>query len=132
MIKIKPTNFAGDAVRFLFAGGLNTLLSYLVYLLLNMVVSYQTAYALSWLFGLLFIVIFYPSKVFIGSQNSWKKVALLILQYIFVFACGLQCLMLMVGYFGLPEALAALFTMVLTTGLNFILMRLLYRKKLLG
>ena len=132
MIKIKPTNFVGDAVRFLFAGGLNTLLSYLVYLLLNMVVSYQVAYALSWLFGLLFIVIFYPSKVFIGSENSWKKIALLVLQYVFVFVCGLQCLMLMVSYLGLSEALAALFTMVFTTGLNFILMRLLYRKKLLG
>ena len=59
MIKIVSTNFIGDAVRFLLAGGLNTILSYLVYLLLNLVVSYQIAYALSWVFGLLFIVIFY-------------------------------------------------------------------------
>lgn len=132
MIKIKSTNFVGDAVRFLLAGGLNTGLSYLVYLLFNMVVSYEVAYALSWLFGLLFIVIFYPSKVFIGSENSKKKIALLILQYVFVFVCGLQCLKLMVSYFGLSEALAALFAMVFTTGLNFILMRLLYRKKLLS
>ena len=132
MIKIKPTNFVGDAIRFLLAGGLNTVLSYLVYLLLNMVVSYQVAYALSWLFGLLFIIVFYPSKVFVGSENSKKKIALLILQYVFVFVCGLQCLMLMVGYLGLSEALAALFTTVFTTGLNFILMRLLYRKKLLS
>lgn len=132
MIKIKPTNFIGDAVRFLLAGGLNTVLSYLVYLLLNFVVSYQIAYGLSWLFGLLFIVIFYPSKVFMGSENTWKKIALLILQYIVVFLCGLQFLMLLVSYVGLSEALAALLTMVFTTGLNFILMRLLYRKKLIG
>jgi putative flippase GtrA len=132
MIKVKPTNFVGDAIRFLLAGGLNTILSYLVYLLLNMVISYQFAYALSWLFGLLFIVIFYPSKVFVGSENSKKKIALLILQYVCVFVCGLQCLMLMVSYLGVSEALAALFTMVFTTGLNFILMRLLYRKKLLS
>ena len=132
MIKIKPTNFIGDAVRFLLAGGLNTALSYLVYLLLNFVVSYQIAYGLSWLFGLLFVVIFYPSKVFMGSENTWKKIALLILQYIVVFLCGLQFLMLLVSYVGLSEALAALLTMVFTTGLNFILMRLLYRKKIIG
>jgi putative flippase GtrA len=132
MIKINRTNFIGDAVRFLLAGGLNTILSYLVYLLLNLVVSYQVAYALSWVFGLLFIVIFYPSKVFVGSENSWKKVALLVLQYVVVFMCGLQCLTLLVSHVGLSEALAALFTMVFTTGLNFILMRLLYRKKLIG
>lgn len=132
MRKMKLTNFVGDAARFLLAGGLNTVLSYLVYLLLNMVVSYQIAYALSWLFGLFFIVIFYPSKVFVGSKNSWEKIVLLIVQYVFVFMCGLQCLMLMVKYAGLSEAMAALFTMAFTTGLNFILMRLLYRKKIFG
>lgn len=127
---MKSTGVVKDALRFLIAGGLNTALSYLAYLGFLLFTSYQVAYALSWIFGLLIIVIFYPSKVFIGSQNSWQKIGLLIGQYVFVFVCGLQCLTALVVYLSLSTQVAALITMVFTTVLNFLLMRLLYRSKL--
>lgn len=124
---IKSKTLIKDAVRFLIGGGLNTAISYLAYILFLLFADYQIAYALSWVVGLLIIVIFYPAKVFVGSQNSWKKMALLIAQYILVFFCGLQCLKVLVVYVGVSEQVAALFTMALTTVLNFLLMRLLFR-----
>lgn len=127
---LKSKTLIKDAVRFVIGGGLNTAISYIAYLFFLLFSPYQIAYALSWVVGLLIIVIFYPSKVFVGSQNSWKKTALLITQYIFVFFCGLQCLKTLVVYAGVSEHVAALFTMALTTVLNFLLMRLLYRHTL--
>lgn len=128
--KLKSKTVIKDGIRFLIGGGLNTAISYLVYLFFLLFTSYQIAYALSWVVGLLIIVIFYPSKVFVGSQNSWKKTALLIGQYVLVFFCGLECLKALVVYADVSEQVAALFTMVITTILNFLLMRLLYRSSL--
>ena len=71
--KLKSKTVIKDGIRFLIGGGLNTAISYLAYLFFLLFTSYQIAYALSWVVGLLIIVIFYPSKVFVGSQNSWKK-----------------------------------------------------------
>lgn len=128
--KLKAKSVVRDGVRFLIGGGLNTAISYLAYLFFLLFTNYQTAYALSWIVGLLVIIIFYPSKVFVGSQNSWKKIGILIGQYVLVFFCGLQCLKALVFYVAMSEQVAALFTMVFTTALNFLLMRLLYRNSL--
>lgn len=127
---MKSTGVIKDALRFLIAGGLNTGLSYLVFLVALMVVNYQWAYAISWIFGLLLVVIFYPSKVFVGSNNSRQKQLLVVIQYLLVFAAGLGFLSLLVDYLAINAAIAAIVTMGFTMGLNFLLMRLLYRNKL--
>ena len=128
--KLKSQTLIKDGLRFLVGGGLNTAISYLAYLFFLLFTHYQVAYAWSWVVGLLIIVIFYPSRVFVGSQNSWKKTTLLIAQYVLVFFFGLQCLKSLVVYVGVSEQLAALFTMAFTTVLNFLLMRLLFRRSL--
>ena len=128
--KLKAESITNDAFRFLIGGGLNTAITYLAYLFFLLFTHYQIAYALSWVVGLLIIVFFYPSKVFVGSQNSWKKTTILIGQYLLVFFCGLQCLRALVVYADIPVQWAALFTMAFTTVLNFLLMRLLYRHSL--
>lgn len=119
-----------DALRFVIAGGINTAISYGVYWLLLIWLSYQLAYALSWVFGLLLVVVLYPSKVFVGSQNSRKKQLLVAAQYLVVFCAGLGLLSILVDYLSVPPAWAAIIVMVFTTVLNFGLMRLLYRHKL--
>jgi len=128
--KLKSSSVIKDGIRFLIGGGINTAISYFSYLFFLLFTHYQIAYALSWVVGLSIIVIFYPSKVFVGSQNSWKKTTVLMGQYLLVFFCGLQCLKVLVVHAGISEQLAALFTMALTTVLNFLLMRLLYRGSL--
>lgn len=127
---MKSTGVIKDAVRFLIAGGLNTALSYLVFLLSLLLVGYQWAYAISWIFGLLLVVVFYPSKVFVGSENSRQRQLLVTVQYLLVFFAGLGFLSLLVDYLGIGAAVAAIVTMGFTMGVNFLLMRLLYRNKL--
>jgi putative flippase GtrA len=127
---MKYTGLNYDAIRFLVAGALNTALSYGVYWLLLIWLSYQAAYAMSWVFGLLLVVILYPSKVFVGSQNSRRKQLLVIGQYLVVFCAGLGLLAVLVDYFSIAPTWAAIVVMGFTTALNFGLMRLLYRHKL--
>lgn len=127
---MKYSGLSYDALRFVIAGGINTAISYGVYWLLLIWLSYQLAYALSWVFGLLLVVALYPSKVFVGSQNSRKKQLLVAAQYLVVFCAGLGLLSILVDYLSVPPAWAAIIVMVFTTVLNFGLMRLLYRHKL--
>lgn len=127
---MKRTDLNYDALRFIFAGAINTALSYCLYWVLLGWVSYPVAYALSWVLGLLLVVVLYPSKVFVGSKNSLKKQLLLAVQYASVFCVGLGLLKVLVGYIHLPPAWAAVIVMGFTTVLNFVLMRLLYRHKL--
>ncbi len=129
---MKSTHVLRDAGRFLLAGGLNTLLSYLLYLLLLLVVSYQVAYALSWVFGVLFIALVYPTRVFPGSERSTRKLLVLVGQYVSVFLFGLFCITFTTASLGVDERLSALITMAITTALNFFLGRLLFRGRLLG
>ena len=127
---MKYTGLNYDAIRFLIAGGLNTALSYGVYWLLLIWLSYQAAYAMSWVFGLLLVVILYPSKVFVGSQNSRRKQLIVAGQYLLVFCAGLGLLSVLVDYFSILPKWAAIVVMGFTTVLNFVLMRVLYRHKL--
>jgi hypothetical protein len=59
---------AGDALRFAIAGILNTSLTLLAYQLFLFVMPRQGAYALSWVCGIVFVLVFYPSQVFTGGR----------------------------------------------------------------
>lgn len=126
---MKQIGFNYDAVRFILAGAVNTGLSYVVYWTLLHWMNYQLAYILSWIFGLVLVIVLYPSKVFVGSQNSWKKRLLVALQYLFVFCVGIGLLGVFVKHLQFSPAWAAIVVMGITTVLNFLLMRLLYRYK---
>lgn len=128
---MKSTNFIHDAFRFLLAGGLNTILSYLAFLFFLLFTTYQISYALSWVFGIIFIAAFYPSKVFVGSDKSWRKTFIFVAQYVVIFFVGLYCIILLTTKFIVDEKISALITMVITAALNFLLGRFLFRGKLL-
>lgn len=121
-------NLLSDAVRFAIGGVINTALSYIVFLLLLKITDYQIAYAGSWVFGILFVVIFYPSKVFVGSSNSLKKITLTIVQYILVFISGLCLMSILIEKLNVSEKIAIIIVIVFTTAINFLLMRLVFRK----
>lgn len=121
-------SLVSDAIRFGIGGIINTALSYIVFLLLLKIVNYQIAYSGSWIFGILFVIIFYPSKVFIGSTNSTKKIIFTIIQYISVFLSGLLVMSLLIEHFKISEKLAIIAVIIFTTALNFLLMRFIFRK----
>lgn len=116
-----------DIVRFLFAGGFNTLLTLCIYQLCLFIFDHNIAYSLSWLCGLLFVYFYYPSKVFPGSNPTPVMKILTVVIYLFVYLAGLFFLNVFIEK-EIHERVAILFVIILSTLLNFCLMRLLLRR----
>lgn len=123
---LKSRTISGDGVRFILAGSLNTFLTLALYQALLLFINHQFAYAVSWIFGIAYLIVVYPSKVFSGSCLSWYKYTLMICVYILVFFLGLRALDLFVDAIGSPR-IAIFFVMLTTTTANFLLMRLVFR-----
>ncbi|RRY06290.1 GtrA family protein [Brucella anthropi] len=119
----KPT-LRADGVRFIGAGLVNTVLTFLVFQLLLWVMSPGRAYALAWLVGLAFVVSFYPGRVFSGGEKTWLQRSLMGVSYALVFVVGFFALKLLV-YAGISSRIAILVVIVLTTAVNFVSGRLI-------
>lgn len=118
---------AGDALRFLIAGGLNTALTSLVYFVGLAIVPSSAAYAVAWLAGLAFVMVFYPDRVFPGSRTAVADRLAMGASVVVVFLVGLASLHLFRGM--LQNAAAAFFaTLALTTILNFVISRWILRR----
>jgi len=122
-----PDHAAADGMRFLVAGGLNTALTTLVYFAGLMVASPGVSYTAAWLVGLVFVMVFYPDRVFVGGDNSVKARLMLGAITIGVFLIGLGLLQLFIRLTG-EERIAFLLTLVTTTALNFVAGRTLLRR----
>lgn len=117
-----------DALRFLTAGLINTGFTYITFLLATVVMQYEYAYALSWIAGIVFVVVFYPSKVFVGSTPSAKKLAIIVIQYGTIFLIGLLCMKFLVDTVRINQKIAIIIVIVITTITNFLLMRFVLRR----
>ena len=119
-------NVAGDAFRFLIAGGFNVLLTLGVYQLCLLVWNHNISYSMSWAVGLVYLVLVYPNKVFPGGRSSPGKALVVVCSYLLVFSASLWSLNQIVGL-GVNERLAIFFVLAISTVLNFISMRIVYR-----
>lgn len=118
--------FLSDGLRFLIAGLANTLLTLAVYQLLLFAMPPWAAYALSWVGGLLFVVTFYPTRVFAGARRDTTARVRLGVTYAAMFLLGLATLQLL-GAAGAPPRLAILLVLAVTTAANFLLGRLVLK-----
>lgn len=111
-----------DGIRFLIAGLLNTLMTFFIYQLFLFVTSPILSYTAAWLAGLIFVVVFYPTKVFSGGENTFKHRAFFAASYILIFLIGVLCLNLMIAH-GLHSRLSIIIVMGITTVINFFMGR---------
>lgn len=116
----------GDAVRFLLAGGLNTLFTLFVYQLLLFVTGPTAAYAISWFCGLAIVIVFYPSRVFAGARTDLRARLGLAASYAAIFSLGVVALRVLAAV-GIPPRLAILGVLAVTTIANFLIGRLILR-----
>lgn len=115
-----------DGFRFILAGGVNTLLTLGVYQLCLVFLSHNLSYATSWLVGILYLILVYPTKVFPGGSTSLKKNTTVVAVYLMVFLVSLWTLEKVVDY-GIHKRLAIFLVLIVSATLNFLLMRLVYR-----
>lgn len=126
----KNKSFVGDGLRFIIAGGFNTLITFSIYQVSLLVFPHTVSYTISWIIGIGFLVIVYPSRVFPAGVDSFSRRLMAVSSYLIVFATGLWFLTKLVNA-GCHPRLAILFVLFISTGLNFIAMRCIFRNLVL-
>lgn len=118
---------AGQFARFLVAGLASTAGSYLVFVLLLQLMHRQAAYALAFLAGLLIGYGLNATWTF-RSRHSMLRLGLYPLAYLPQLALGAALLEGLVAGLGLPPELAVLVVIAVSVPVNFLIMRLIFRR----
>lgn len=110
--------------RFLLSGGVNTLVTYLLYLLLASVMHYQLAYLITYTAGIAFAYFLNVRLVF-KSQSSLGKILRYPFIYLLQYALGAGLLFILVGVLNLHAALAPLLVIVLLLPVSYFMNKLI-------
>ena len=112
----------GEGLRFLIAGGINTLLSYLIYLALLRFASYLIAFSISFAAGIFIAYALNAGFVF-RTGFSLAKMAKFPALYVIQYLAGLLLLRVLIGSLGIDERIAPLINVALLTPLTFMINR---------
>lgn len=103
------------------------MLTLAIYQALLFVTSPGLAYAMTWLAGILFVMVFYPSHVFVEGRNSLTDRVVLGLSYAAVFFCGLAFLKMLTRA-GISPRFSIFLVLIVNIAANFVAGRLLLRR----
>jgi len=113
-------------VRFVIAGGANTIASWLIYVAMLWVMSYPWAYTASYVIGI--ALAYWVNSVFVFREAmSWKKAFQYPLVYLAQYVLGIGIVSVCVEWLGIGEAIAPLAGIVVTLPLSFLLSRIIIR-----
>lgn len=112
-------------VRFLLGGGLNTALTYLLYLALLLIFEYWAAYTISYVFGIVLSYLINRKLVF-RTAHSWTSALLFPAIYIVQYLLGLAVVHVWVKILDLPAPLAPLVAVAVTLPVTFVLSRAVF------
>lgn len=105
-------------ISFVFFGGLNTAVTYLLYLLLSYEMHYQLAYLIAYLTGIALAYVLNLRFVF-KRQSSFRKILCYPLIYITQYLLGAGLMYLLLRMLSLPNALAPLLVIVLLLPISY-------------
>ncbi|WP_164671025.1 GtrA family protein [Pseudomonas viridiflava] len=117
-----------DYARFLMSGGFNTALTYGLYLVLLMFLSYNVSYTISYVAGILLAYTLNRFFVF-KSHQGLRSVILLPLIYLVQYCLSLVILWCWVEKLELDARLAPLVAIALTLPVTFVLSKLAFSAK---
>ena len=117
----------GEALRFLVAGGINTIVAYATYLALLHWMRYEVAYAIGYTVGI--IVSYVLNALFVFRQPMHARSATCFpLVYVAQFVAGLLLLRIAVEGLGIPRWLALAASIAVTMPMTFLLSRWIIRR----
>src|SRR5262249_27156116 len=122
--RIADRALAGEAMRFILAGAVNTALTYAAYLALLYVVDYAVAYTIAYVAGIAFSYYLNTRFVF-RTRAEPLRAAAYPLVYLVPYLFGLAVLHVAVAYLSIPRQFALLASIALSVPLTFVLSRLL-------
>jgi putative flippase GtrA len=111
--------------RFFLTGGINTLVTYILYLGLLKVLDYRLSYTLAYLGGI--VMSFFLNKIFVFKQHRGRRSVLLFpFVYLIQYAFGLLVLWLLVQQLGVRPEWGPLIVVVLSIPMTYLLTRLVF------
>lgn len=117
-----------EVVRFIVGGGVNTLLSYAIYWLLLLWLSYPYAYTVSYAAAILTGFAINTHFVF-RTEWSWRKLAAFPLIQLLNYGLGLGTVTVSVKYLGIDARLAPIVATAVVLPITFVLTRTLMRHR---
>jgi len=115
-----------QALRFLLAGGLNTVLTLALYQLLLLWWPYPLAFSTAFVCGIVFTGLVYTRFVF-EMPSTARRFGHNALYYLVSYTISLGLLAVLVDHFGIPERLAVFIGIAFMVPLNFFCLRGLLR-----
>jgi len=109
-------------IRFIIAGGLNTLVTAALFYLLSPLLGYLLAYSVVYVFGIAFAYALNTFFVFEVSK-SWRSATFYPLIYVVMYLYGLLMMIIIVDHFNLSEMLALALVVLSSVPITFFLTR---------
>lgn len=116
-----------DAIRFLLAGGVNTILTLAVYQIALTWFSERISYSVAWAIGLFYVAIIYPDRVFVGGRRDWSSRLWVVIGYVLTYLVGVFVLTKGVEM-GAHPRFAIFISLAVTTVFGFLLTRFVLRR----
>lgn len=116
---MKGDGLRGQALRYLVIGGLNTLITYVIFIGLGLFLEAWIAYTLAFLVGLLWVV-FGSSRLVFRASHSRARLLLFAVLYLVLYGLGRLLITWMDPSDGVALALTSLVILVVTTPLSFL------------
>ena len=114
-------------VKFVIGGGINTAVTYGLYLGLQFFLPYQVAYAVVFACGIVFSY-WFNAKVVFKTAANWKGLFAFPLVYLVQYLLSAVLLSVFVERLGIPQSVAPLTVIVLTIPVTFMLTRWFLRR----
>ncbi len=112
------------AIRFLAVGGANFAVTYAVYLIALLVLDYRTAFAVSFITGLVFTSVLTIRHTF-TARLSILRVAVYATYYVLYFFVNIRLIEMLVEAYGVDAKWAPLLSLVVLTPIHFLLSKAL-------
>ncbi|QXI03213.1 GtrA family protein [Pseudomonas monsensis] len=113
-------------MSFLIGGGLNTGLTYCLYLLLSYLIDYQIAYAIAYVAGIVFAY-FFNSKVVFKVEHSLLGMLIYPTIYLVQYIFGALLLNLLVEHLHLHKAIAPILVILLLLPSSYLLNKIVLK-----
>ena len=113
--------------KFLITGSLNTILTYVIYLLLLIVIKYTYAYSISFVCGIVFSYIMNLKYVF-SVSNSRKKIFIYPFIYLFQYILSLMLLIFIVEILRISQEIAPFIIVIVLIPITYFLNKTIFTK----
>lgn len=112
--------------RFIIIGGINTVVTYLIYILLLVVFTYKCAYSLSYISGVL--ISYTLNTVFVFKECwSWSKLFKFPIVYFVQYVFGLLLLTILVDNLNVNVKLAPVINVIIFIPITYILTKMIIK-----